>query len=193
MTSAIGQPRLLSLNASENVIPSALVPLPHVVSLNRIDTLRLSSCRSSIDVDLPALRHIILNSLNSFCSFPSSVCSIQLVLYYEDPPFVAFDWSALHSLAALPMLKSLHILVYDMDTKLEDTTCQIIADAVPKLVDFQFCFRRLFNRTRIVWDFLFNDYQIFIEHLHRRILLLSVDRQPYCVVEQDGCGLTVWF
>jgi hypothetical protein len=75
---------------------------------------------------------------------------------------------------------------------LDDTTCQLLADPATTLADFGFCFRKRFIGHVVDLD-LPDERLIFIEELRRRILLLSVDRQPLSAVESDGCGLTVWF
>ncbi|CAF3874909.1 unnamed protein product, partial [Rotaria sp. Silwood1] len=40
--------------------------------------------------------------------------SIQIILHYEYLRFATADWTALHSLSILPLLKSLRILLYGM-------------------------------------------------------------------------------
>ncbi|CAF4846538.1 unnamed protein product, partial [Rotaria sp. Silwood2] len=58
------------------------------------------------------------------------------------PNFVSSNWSTLRSLSALPMLTSLHIVINDMNTGLDDISCQIITETVPMFVHFGIHFRR---------------------------------------------------
>ncbi|CAF1060156.1 unnamed protein product [Rotaria sordida] len=115
----------------------------------------------------------------------------------------------------------------DINTGLDDISCQIIAETVPIFVHFGICFRRksglpkpdsighciefdpaLVNLTNdpivpIIGDdeddedltfleSIYDIYQASIKELHSRILRLSFHMKPLIVVEEGGCGLTVW-
>jgi hypothetical protein len=195
-TTVIGPSRLRTLDASGNILPPPIIFLPHLVPLERIDKLHLAFCNSVIRTNLPSLRHVTLlnslNVLNNVSLFPATIQSIHIVLKYGLPNFMASNWAALHLLATLPRLSLLHIALYDMPTTLDNTSCQIIAETVPMLTNFGFCFRRLFGPEGYDIKSVFNDHAMFIEQLCHRILLL-LDQQPHYIVEQEGCGLTMWF
>ncbi len=42
-------------------------------------------------------------------------------------------------------------------------------------------------------DGIYTKHSLFIEQLRNRIVALSLNRQPYIVVEKDGYGIIVWF
>ena len=205
--------------------------MPHVVQLDWINTVHLSFHDWPTGLNLQTLRHVILTNnliaLKNFSSFPTSIRSIQILLHPNMPNFVSSNWSVLCSLSALPMLISLHIVLNDMKTGLDETSCQIIAETVPMFVHFGICFRRqnglphpndfapsvdidpvilellIEDPTIIIEDdddaddvsFLasvFDKYRMSIEEIRRRILCLPFHIEPLIVVEEEGCGLTVW-
>ena len=61
------------------------------------------------------------------------------------PNSVCDDWSVLRSLSSLPKLTSLHIVFHDMNTNLDQDSCQIIAEAASMLIHFGISFRRRCN------------------------------------------------
>jgi hypothetical protein len=210
--------------------------MPHVVQLDHIETVHLSFHDWPNGLNLLSLRHVTLTNnlvaLKSFSSFPTNIRSIRILFHANMPNFVSTNWSILRSVSSLPMLTSLHIIINDMNTGLDDITCQIIAETVPILVHFGICFRR--NSGTLgpgcddryaefdpaIFDFLddpnhlfivdeddeddedyedlsllesaFDKYRLSIKELHRRILRLSLHMNPLIVVEEEGCGLTVW-
>jgi hypothetical protein len=206
--------------------------MPHVVRLDHIDTVNLSFHDWPTSLNLLALRHVTLTNnlvaLKNFSSFPTSIRSIQILLHANMPNFVSNNWFTLRSLSALPMLTSLHITLNDMNTGLDDISCQIIAETVPMFVHFGIYFRRKSGKPRpdyvdhcvqfdpalfdlhvddptipLIYDeddeedmslleSVFDKYQTSIEELHRRILRLSFHMKTLIVVEEEGCGLTVW-
>jgi hypothetical protein len=205
--------------------------MPHVVRLDHIDTVHLSFHDWPIGLNLLALRHVTLKNnlvaLKNFSSFPTGIRSIQILLHANMPNFVASNWSTLRSLSALPMLTSLHIIINDMNTSLDDISCQTIAETAPMFVHFGIFFRRKSGKARpdcvdhcVLFDpalfdlhvddltipviddeddedislleSIFDKYQTSIEELHRRILHLSFHMEPLIVVEEEGCGLTIW-
>lgn len=195
-TNGLGRSRLVTVDAFTNCRPSALL-LPHVASLHRIRKLHLFHFDISNIMALPALRHITLtNSLNSLNNCSSSlvnVNSIQIVLYYQFLCFETPDWNLIRSLVKSPSLRSLRFVLYDMHTTLDDRTCQIIAETVSALTDFGICFRTKYDNCTYNPQSLLNEHRTFIEQLHRRIFSLSIERDPYSIVDQGGCGLNVWF
>lgn len=203
--------------------------MPHIVQLDRIDTVHLSFHDWPTNLNLLALRHVTLTNnliaLKNFASFPTSIRSIQILLHANMPNFVSTNWCTLRSLSALPMLTSLHIVLNDMTTGLDDISCQIIAEILPMFVHFGICFRSKSAKSRPEYsdhpvdfnptlfypngngpdplyvieddddslsDSVFDDYQTSIEELRRRILHLPFHIIPLIVVEEEGCGLTVW-
>jgi hypothetical protein len=184
---------------------------------DHIDTVHLSFFDWPTGLNLLALRHVTLTNnlvaLKNFSSFPASIRSIQILLHDNMPNFVSCNWSTLRSLSALPMLSSLHIVLNDMTTPLDDISCQIIAEIVPMFVHFGLCFRSQVGKTESdesdspadldtprdfeiddtsFSDDVFDDYRTSIEELRRRILLLPLHLEAIIIVEEEGCGLTVW-
>jgi hypothetical protein len=196
VTNGLGRSRLVTLDASTNCRPSALL-LPHVASLHRIKKLHLLHSNTSIAMALPALRHITLtnslNSLNNCSSLWATVGSIQIVLYYQFLCFETPNWNLVRTLINSRSLRSLRFVLYDMHTTLDHRTCQIIAETVSALVDFGICFRTKYDNCTYNPESLLNEHHAFIEQLRRRICSLSLEREPYSIVEQGGCGLNVWF
>ena len=119
--------------------------MPHVVQLDRIETVHLSFHDWPIGLNLPSLRHVTLTNnliaLKTFASFPTSIRSIEIQFRPYMPKFTSTNWSVLRSLSALPMLTSLHIIFDDITTGLDEFSCQIIAETVPMLVHFGVYFR----------------------------------------------------
>jgi hypothetical protein len=207
--------------------------MPHVVRLDHINTVHLSFHGCPTDLNLLALRHVTLTNnlitLKNFSSFPPNIRSIQILLYGDKPNFSSNNWSILRSLSTLPMLTSLHIVINDMNTGLDDISCQIIAETVPIFVHFGIYLRnkhglpepdsigRCIELDPVMVDLLLNDptllgtdddaedvdltfvesmfdsYRASIKELHSRILRLSSPMKPLSVIEEGGCGLTVWF
>ena len=223
--------RLRSFPISHNDVPPSILSMPHIVQLDRIHTVHLAFHDWPTGLDLPSLRHLTLTnnliSLKSFVSFPRGIRSIQIFLHPFMPHHVSSNWSVFRSLSVLPMLTSLHIVLNDISTGLDEHTCHIIAEAVPTLAHFGICFRRRMlpsNPNRVLspadtgptiaellaadptlvieedddvdspsfMQWVFEEYRVSIEEIHRRILCLSVHRKPLIVVEEEGCGLTVW-
>ena len=119
--------------------------MPHVVQLDRIETVHLSFHDWPIGLNLPALRHVTLTNnliaLKTFASFPTSIRSIEIQFRPYMPNFSSTNWSVLRSLSALPMLTSLHIIFDDITTSFDEVSCQIIAETVPMLAHFGIYFR----------------------------------------------------
>ncbi|CAM4774372.1 unnamed protein product [Rotaria magnacalcarata] len=232
-SSIISSSRLRTLSISQNNSLPSITSMPHVVRLDHINAVHLSFHDWPTDLNLLALRHLTLINnlitLKNFSSFPSNIRSIQILLYSDKPNFSANNWSILRSLSTLSMLTSLHIVINDMDTGLDDISCQIIAETVPIFVHFGIYLRskhglpepdsigRCIELDPVMVDLLLNDptllvtdddeesvdltflesifdiYRASIKELHSRILRLTFPQKPLFVVEEEGCGLTVWF
>ncbi|CAF1028777.1 unnamed protein product [Adineta steineri] len=138
--------RLRTLAVSENNSLPSIVSMPHVVQLDRISTVHLSFHDWPIGLKLSSLRHITLTNnlieLKNFALFSSNIRSIQIICYASMPNFILNDWSVFRSLSSLPKLISLQIVINDMDTILDENSCQIIAETAPMFVHFGLCFRR---------------------------------------------------
>ncbi|CAF4686857.1 unnamed protein product, partial [Rotaria sp. Silwood1] len=193
--SEIYSSNLIKLNMSDNLASSATL-FPQLMTSNKIVELHLFRCNRQVSMHLPNVSHLVLidslDSLNS-CSLSLNIRSIQIILHYECLRLATGDWTALHSLSILPLLKSLRIFLYGMHIPPDDTSCQIIAEITPNLLDFSFCFRRIYYQTSYDIVAAYKEHCLFIEKLRKRILNLSLDEQPYVFVEKDGCGLIMWF
>ncbi|CAF1374541.1 unnamed protein product [Rotaria sordida] len=145
-SSIISSSRFRTLSISQNDSLPSIISMPHVVQLNHVNTVHLSFHDWPTGLNLLALRHVTLINnliaLKNFSSFPLNIRSIQILLHANKPNFDSSNWSILRSLSALPMLTSLHIVMNDMNTGLDDISCQIIAETVPIFVHFGICFRR---------------------------------------------------
>ncbi|CAF1415402.1 unnamed protein product [Rotaria sp. Silwood1] len=145
-SSIISSSRLRTLSISQNDSLPSIISMPHVVQLDHINTVHLSFHDWPTGLNLLALRHVTLTNnliaLKNFSSFPPNIRSIQILLHANKPNFDSSNWSILRSLSVLPMLTSLHIIMKDMNTGLDDISCQIIAETVPISVHFGICFRR---------------------------------------------------
>jgi hypothetical protein len=206
--------------------------MPHVVQLDRIDTVHLSFHDWPTGLNLRTLRHVTLTNnliaLKNFPSFLTGIRSIQILLRGIMPNSVSSDWSMLRSISASPMLISLHIVLDNINTGLDETSCQIIAETSPMFVHFAICFRRQNglsppddiadsdeiepdilqlvandpimnieddddNDTSAFLESVSDEYRTSIDEIRCRILRLPFHIEPLIVVEEGGCGLTVWY
>ncbi|CAF2767848.1 unnamed protein product [Rotaria sp. Silwood2] len=193
----INQSCLRTLDASGQMLSSPICFLPYVALSDCIETFHFSYYNTCIPIYLSALRNITLanstNCLNYCRSFPPTIRSIRILLFYTYPNYAPPNWSVvLHSLSHLPQRSSLRIFMYDLPKTVDDRSCQIIAEIAYLFSDFGFCFRRKFEFPDDNLDPVFNDHTKFIKQLGHCILLLSLDEEPYYSIEDDGCGLTVW-
>ena len=226
--------RLRALAISENGSSPSIVSMPHVVVLDHIHTAHLSFRDWPTGLNLSSVQHVTLTNnlvaLKDFSSFPASIRSIQIQLHPRMPNCFPSNWSILRSLSHLRMLTSLHIVFNDVDTGLDNITCQIIAETASILAHFGICYRRSSGMSNsagvdpalpvepptflthliddpdndIDFDYeegdeddsflesMFETYQASIEELRRRIFRLTFPFDPLIVVEEGGCGLTVW-
>ncbi|CAF4110932.1 unnamed protein product, partial [Rotaria sordida] len=186
---------LIKLNMSDNLASSTSF-FSQIMSSNKIMELHLYRCNRQVSMNLPNVSHLILidslDSLNS-SSLSLNIRSIQIILHYQCLSFAGGDWTALHSLSTLPLLNSLRIILYGMHIPPDDTNCQIIAKITPKLLDFSFCFRRIYCQDSYDIGAAYKKHCLFIKQLRNCILNLSLNKQAYVFVEKDGCGLIIWF
>ncbi len=126
-------------------------------------------------------------------SLSRNIRSIQITLHHQSLQFVSGDWTVLTKLSSLPFLNSLRILLYDMHIPPNDEHCQIIAKAASIVCNFSLCFRRHYYQGVYDIDLAYTKHSLFIEQLRKRILALSLNEKSYVVVEEDGCGIIVWF
>ena len=190
---------LRTLDASGQTLASCIMALPHVVLDDCIETLHVSFYNRPIYVNLPHLRNLTLvNSINclSCCSrFLPTIRSVRIISFHRLPNYMLPNWPlVLHSLSTMPQLTSLRIFMYDLLKTVDDHSCQMIAKAVSSLTDFSFCFRYEYCSPEDdqFLPMAFKDHAKCIKELCRCILLFTGDRNSHHVIEDDGCGVTVW-
>ena len=178
-----------------NNLASSTTLFSQIMSSNKIVELHLYRCNREVSMDLPNVSHLILidslYSLNCY-SLSLNIRSIQIILHYQCLASTTVDWTILCALSTLPLLKSLRILLYNMRIPPDDTSCQIIAETAPLLSDFSFCFRYDCEDSYDVVS-SHKKHWLFIKQLRKRILILSLNEEPYVCIENDGCGIIVWF
>ncbi|CAF3363854.1 unnamed protein product [Rotaria sp. Silwood2] len=195
----INQSPLHVLDAAGQILSLPIYALPHVVLLNCIETLHLSFYNRPIHISLSALRNITLvnsiNCLKNYSSFPTTIRSIRILLFHDYPNYMLPNWSIVsNSLSNLLELSSVRVFMYDLPEAIDDTSCQMIAKIARLFSDFGFCFRRKFHSSNGDYiNSVFNEHRKFIKQLCDYILLLSLDKQMYYSIEDDGCGLIIWF
>jgi hypothetical protein len=194
----IAQSSLRTLDASGENLASSICSLPYVVLSDFIETFHLSFYNRPIHIRLSALRHITLlnsiNCLNVCSSFPATVCSVDIHILCHYSNYMLPDWPAvLYSLSTLSKLNSLRIIMYDLPKTVCNKNCPIIAQTAVMVTDFGFYFRSRWGPTRYQMETVFKDHTKFIKQLCHSILLLSLEKQPYYSIEDDGCGLNMWF
>lgn len=187
--------RLIQLNISDNV-PSFVTFLPYIMSSNQIVILHLLGCNRNVSLNLPFVSRLILTDSLDFlnnCTDLTRIESIQIILDYRCLHFGNDDWTTLRILSTLPRLKSLRILLHDMRNTPDDTSCQIIAETATIVTDFAF----RFERSGFCIDYNFTaayiKQSLFIEQLQNRILVLSLNNQPYIIRDENGRGIIIWF
>lgn len=198
-TRTINQSSLRTLDMAAPASSSLIFSLPHIITFDRIETVHLSFYNEPIRLQLSMVRHVTLvnsiDCLNYSSSFPSSIRSIRILLFYNYPNYVSSNWPmVLHSLSTLPRLASFRIFMYDMPmSTLDDESCQLIAKMASLFIDFGFCFRCKFNE--LYGDDLtadFQDHMKFIRRLRDYILLFH-DKQHSYAIEKDECEIITWF
>jgi hypothetical protein len=175
---------------------SPILTRSSILSLENIEELDLFCCDRDIDLKLPSLRHLnvisSLDALHRCSSISMNIQSIIIVLRKWHVPYITGNWSALHSLRSLPRLRSLRVVLYEVQMSGDHPSCQTIAETAIRVVDFAFSFRRCGYFADIDLNTAFERCCSFIEELRRKILILSGDEKPQCSTEKDGCGLIVW-
>ncbi|CAF1305645.1 unnamed protein product [Rotaria sordida] len=196
----IGQSSLRTFDASSQMWPLPICSLPHVVLSDCIETLNLSYYNTPIPINfLSTLRNITLansiNCLNDCSLLPITIRSIRILLFYTHPNYMLPNWPVMFdSLSKLSELTSLRIFMYDLPKTIDDRNCQTIAKAATLFSDFGFYFRYKFDISDgSEFETIFNDHAKFITQLCHCILSLCLDKQPYYSVDNEHCGLTMWF
>ncbi|CAF1004755.1 unnamed protein product [Rotaria magnacalcarata] len=192
------QSSLRSLDASGRTLSSPICTLPYVALSDCVQTYHLSFYNEPIRIYFSGLRNITLvnsiNCLNNSSSFPPTIRSIRIILFYAYPNYMVPNWPViLHSLKKLCQLSSLRVFMYDLPKPADDESCEIIAKGTSLFRDFGFYFRRKFDSSDDKIETTFEDHTKFIRQLCHRILQLSFDKPPYYSIEDDNCGLTMWF
>ncbi|CAF2577417.1 unnamed protein product [Rotaria sp. Silwood2] len=170
--------RLRKLNMSDNISTSASL-LSYVISSNQIVELCLSRCDRQVSFNLPMVSHLTLidslDALNTH-SLLTNVRSIQIVFHHECLDFAIGDWTSLRTLADLPLLNSLRVVLYNMLSPPNNSSCIIIAETGLKITDFGFCFRH-FRYYSVEHDYdinlIFMKHCLFIERLRNLIVTIA--------------------
>jgi hypothetical protein len=196
----IGKSSLRTFDASSQMWPLPICSLPHVVLSDCIETLNLSYYNTPIPINfLSTLRNITLansiNCLNDCSLLPITIRSIRILLFYTHPNYMLPNWPVVFdSLSKLSELTSLRIFMYDLPKTIDDRNCQTIAKTATLFSDFGFYFRYKFDMSDgSEFETIFNDHAKFITQLCHCILSLCLDKQPYYSVDNEHCGLTMWF
>ncbi|CAF2944820.1 unnamed protein product [Rotaria sp. Silwood2] len=193
----VHQSSLRTLDASGQTLSSSICILPQVVLYDSIETLHLSYSNRYFSIDLSNLRNITLvNSINCLNGllFSGTIHSIRILQFLTYPNYKSLNWPTIyHSLSTLRQLSSLRIFMYDLLTDIDDKNCEIIAKMASLVIDFGFCFRYKFSSTDA--DVLTPTFKIQAKSIKQicHYMLLSVDNHPYYSVEDDGCGIFIWF
>lgn len=163
---------------------------------NQIVELHLFRCDRKIVVNLSNLRHLVLtdslDSLNT-SSLLTNIRSIQITVYHQYLRFANIDWTVLTKLSGLPLLNSLRILLYNMRISPDDQSRRVIAETASMVSDFSFCFRRRYCPFGYGHHIPFPKHVLFIDQLRTDIFALSRNEKVYVVVEENGCGMKIWF
>ena len=98
-TKTLDQSSLRTLDAVGQTSALSISVLPHIVSSNCIETLHLSYFNRPISLEWSALRHLTLansiNCLNNSSSFPRTLRSIRILIFYTYPNYQLPNWPAL--------------------------------------------------------------------------------------------------
>ncbi|CAF3307550.1 unnamed protein product [Rotaria sp. Silwood2] len=197
-TTIIGRSHLHTVQASGRRVASPLFSLPNVIQVDQINTLHVSYYNGRLRLPLPNLHQVTFlnsqNCLNHESLLPTTIRSIRLLIFYFHPNYQKTYWpNVLYSLSTLPNLHSLRIIMYHVPTTILDESCPLIEKIALRVTDFGFYFRAKFGLSGDVDPPIFEVYAKFIKHLCHRIFLLSSNKQPRYSIEDDRCGLTIWF
>src|SRR5437868_2722741 len=133
----------MTLNGSSEILPSPNFLLVCALNVDHIGPFSFYYHNPSMRITIPT-HHVIM--VKNFCElnnclFTLNIRSIHLSLH-SSSNFVRSNWHSLRSFSLLPLLKSLHITVYNEEMILDNKDCQIIVEILSMLTDFAFCFRR---------------------------------------------------
>jgi small GTP-binding protein len=178
------------------------IGLSYAIVLNKFDKVEQeeqaqvqNQIRSEVkQIGLKGVENIFFVSAKHPKMFPDWIAMTNYlgnILFYFTRTFSIIDWNSLRTLSILSLLKSLRITMYNFETVLQDGHCQVIAERVPMLTDFVFCFRRKIRPVNKNND-PFKIHHKSILNLYHHISILFFDQQPKIVIETDGCGLTMW-
>jgi hypothetical protein len=156
---------------------SPIVTRSPIMCPDNIEELHLFCCDRNIDLKLPSLRHLNVNSsldtLHRCSSISMNIQSIIIVIHHEDKSYATGNWAALRSLRSLPHLRSLRVVLYEVHMSADDPNCQIIAETAMWFVDFAFSFRRRGYFDDLDNKSAFKRCCSFIKELRQRISALS--------------------
>jgi hypothetical protein len=83
--------------------------------------------------------------------------------------------------------------LYDTLIPSDETSYQIIAETVPVISDSSFYSLRDYYYGDYDIDSTYTKYSLFIKQLRNCLVALPLNEEPYVLVEEDGCGLIIWF
>ncbi|CAF4156004.1 unnamed protein product [Adineta steineri] len=187
-------PNILTLNEQVNIssLPKFYPFGSKVLQNNNNNQSSYYHTDTTILITIPADRIIVIDCLERITNFiyTSDLRSIHIILNFSQT-FTTINWKLLRVFSFLPLLKSFRITICNFESILEDEHCQLIAERVPKLTDFVFCFRRDSGPIDDHND-QFNIHQKSILNLYHHISILIRDQQHKILIETDGCGLMIW-
>ncbi|CAF4405730.1 unnamed protein product, partial [Rotaria sp. Silwood2] len=124
----IHQSTLCTLDTSDQTLPLPICSLPYMALSNCIETLHLSYYNTHIPIYLSAIRNITLvNSINCLSyssSFPTTIRSIRILLFYYYPNYIPPNWPATSSIDAFirvysvnqqTLIKELYVIEESID------------------------------------------------------------------------------
>lgn len=188
---ATGSSPIVTLNGSGEILQSSDFSLVPIIVLDHTNQIGFQHHNVITHVKIPIHYVITIKNLCQLnnCVLTLNVRSIHLSLHLSK--FISFNWHSLHSLSLLPLLKSLCITVFNVETILDDKDCLILVEILSVLTNFAFCFRR----KSILLCHIIDENDICyksILKLRHYIFNFSFDQQPYVLIEPDGCGLIAW-
>jgi hypothetical protein len=132
-----------TLNEQANISPlPKLFPVPTIV-FDHNNQSAYHCIDTTIRITIPSDRIIITDCLDRLSDYlyTTNLRSIHILFYFSQT-LATINWNSLRTFSVLPLLKSFRTTMYNFETILEDEHCQVIAERVPMLTDFVFCFRR---------------------------------------------------
>ena len=189
--STIDSSSVMVLNGNGETLPSPNFSLVRTMTFDHINQFDFHHHATIMRITIPTHQVIVINNFCQLdnCLFTLNIRSIHLSLYTSSK-FINSNWNSLRSFSVLPLLKSLHISVFNAQTILDNKDCQIIVEMLSMLTDFAFCFRR-----ETMLDHGHNENDVCyksILNLRHHIFIFLLDQQSNVFIEPDGCGLIVW-